>query len=213
MVTRVRGKQTVTGRTPGSAADQPTAVVDPFTLALTAKGVYEAAKAGVDLSVKLYEVTKGDVALVCAVYESATIENRFRLRLRVSSVCPHGIVVNKITLATPKDVPLDMFLLRQSSRGFGWDARSQPEILKPEIAGRSAIRVDSPFVIPPLRTQEIVIEVERAPVLARIFNKRGAALSIDYNVLGHDGDAKHLPVKVLFRDDQPLSAGFFTPDS
>ena len=165
-----------------------------------------AAKAGVDLSVKLYEITKGDVALLCAVYESATLDDRFRLRL--SSVCPHGISVNSITLALPKGAPLRVFLLRESFRGLGWETRSQPAVLQPEIPGRAAIQVASAFVVPPLRTQEVVVEIERAPVLARICNKPGATLSIDYNVLGEDGDAKDLKVKILLRDDHPCRLAF-----
>lgn len=42
-----------------------------------------------DLSVTLYEATKGKVALVCAVLESQSIGDRFRVRLRLSSVCPY----------------------------------------------------------------------------------------------------------------------------
>jgi hypothetical protein len=200
-------------RQPSSAVkEQPTGLVDPVTLGLTAKGIYEAGKAGVDLSVRLYELTKGEVALVCAVTESATIEDRFRVRLRLSSLCPHGIAINKVAMAALKDVPLRVFLLRESSRGFGWDARSQAAVLVPEISGRAAILVETAFVIPPMRTQEVVIELERAPVLQRIYNKRGAAISIAYNVLGDDGDAMDLKVKVLLRDDRPLMAGFFTPE-
>jgi hypothetical protein len=196
----------------GVVKEQPTGLVDPVTLGLTAKGIYEAGKAGVDLSVRLYELTKGEVALVCAVTESATFDDRFRLRLTLSSLCPHGIAINKVAMATLKDVPLQVFLLRGSSRGFGWDTRSPAAVLAPEIPGRAAILVQTAFVIPPMRTQEAVIELERAPVLQRIHNKRGATISINYNILGDDGDARDLRMKLLLRDDRPLMAGFFTPE-
>lgn len=208
-----RGPNGTAARRPsGVAKDQPTGLVDPLTLGLTAKGIYEAAKAGVDLSIRLYELTKGEVAMVCAVTDSATIENRFRLRMRLSSLCPHGIAVNEITLVSLKDVPLQVFLLRESSRGFGWDTRSHAAPLTPEIACRGAIPVASAFVTTPMRSQEVVVEIERAPILQRIYNKRGGSLSINYNVLGEDGDARDLRVKVLLRDDRPMRAAFFTPE-
>ena len=206
-------KKTAARQPSGVAKEQPTGLVDPVTLGLTAKGIFEAGKAGIDLSVRLYEITKGEVALVCAVTDSSTIEDRFRLRLRLSSLCPHGIAINKIAMASLKDVQLQAFLLKEAtSRGFGWDSRTQSPVLTPDVPGRDAIRVESAFLIPPRRSQEVVIEIERTPVLQMIYNKRGASILIDYNVLGDDGDAKDLKVKVLFRDDRPLRAGFFTPE-
>lgn len=206
-------KKTAARQPSGVAKEQPTGLVDPVTLGLTAKGIFEAGKAGIDLSVRLYEITKGEVALVCAVTDSSTIEDRFRLRLRLSSLCPHGIAINKIAMASLKDVQLQAFLLKEAtSRGFGWDSRTQSPVLTPDVPGRDAIRVEGAFLIPPLRSQEVVIEIERTPVLQRIYNKRGASILIDYNVLGDDGDAKDLKVKVLFRDDRPLRAGFLTPE-
>ena len=107
----------------GLARSQPKAAPDPGTIALTAKSIYEAAKAGVDLSVRLYEATKGEVALVCAVFESKTLNDRFRLRLRLSSVCPHSIAINSITALTPKGVPVDLFLMRSAGSSFDSDAK------------------------------------------------------------------------------------------
>ena len=210
-----RAPKTATARRASALAkEHTTGLVDPVTLGLTAKGIYEAGKAGIDLSVRLYELTKGEVALVCAVTDSATIEDRFRLRLRLSSLCPHGIAINKFAMATLKDVPLQVFLLKEAAaRGFGWDSRTQSPVLSPEIPGRDAIRLEATFLIPAMRTQEVVIELERAPVLQRIYNKRGASVLINYNVLGDDGDARDLKVKVLLRDDRPIRAGFFTPES
>ena len=199
----------------GSAKALPTAALDPATLALTAKGIYEAAKAGVDLSVRLYEATKGDLALVCAVLDSqtTTTPGRFRVRLLLSSLCPHGVVVNSVTIGSPKGVPVEIFLLRPATSRIGWNDDSPQTDLSPPLAGKTAMQTASPFLIPPLRAQEIVVEVERAAVLARIYNKRGGTIVVSYDVLGDNGDPRDLRVEVLFRDDQPLVAGFFAPSA
>ncbi|MEO7335620.1 MAG: hypothetical protein ABIV63_03475 [Caldimonas sp.] len=62
-----------------------------------------------------------------------------------------------------------------------------------------------------MRTQEIVVEVDRIAIHQRIHNRRGATLRVTHSVLGDDGDPKAASVKVLFRDDKPMVAGFFTP--
>jgi hypothetical protein len=192
---------------PGSLAhSQPKAILDPGTAALTAKSIYEAAKAGIDLSTKLYEATKGAVAVVCAVHESLAIDDRYRLRLRLSSVCPHSIAINSITALTPKGVPVDLFLMR--SAGSGLDSASKSSDLQPPVSGKVGKRFADAFVIPPMATQEVVVEVKRADVQARIHNRRGGELAVNYNVLGDDGDESEAKVKVLFRDDQPLLAGY-----
>ena len=113
-----------------------------------------------------------------------------------------------------RDVPAQVFLLKEAAaRGFGWDTRTQSPVLTPEVPGRDAIRLEGTFLIPSMRTQEVVIELERAAVLQRLYNKRGATVLVNYNVLGDDGDARDLKVKVLLRDDRPIRAGFFTPES
>jgi hypothetical protein len=194
----------------GSAQIRPTAALDPATIALTAKGIYEAAKAGVDLSVRLYEATKGELAIVGAVLDSRTTSrDRFRLQILLSSVCPHGIVVNAVLFGSPKGAQVDVFLLREATRQVTFDDPAPQTELDPSIAGKNAVQVAGPFLIPPLRAQEIVVEAERAPVLSRIYNKRGGTIVVSYNVLGDNGDPKELKIEILLRDDRPIRAGWF----
>lgn len=198
----------------GSATSRPTAALDPATIALTAKGIYEAAKAGVDLSVRLYEATKGETAMVGAVLDSrTTARDRFRLQLVLSSVCPHAIVVNAVLFGSPKGVPIDVFLLRPSTSRIGWDDDAPRTDLEPYVAGKTAMKISGPFLIPPLRAQEIVVEVDRASVLSRIYNKRGGTILVSYNVLGDNGDPRELKIEILLRDDQPMAAGLSTPSA
>jgi hypothetical protein len=180
----------------GSSQSRPTAALDPATIALTAKGIYEAAKAGVDVSVRLYEATRGEMAMVGAV---------------LASLCPHAIVVNAVLLGSPKGAPIDVFLLRPASSRIGWEDDVPRTGLEPPVAGKTALQIAGPFLIPPLRAQEIVVEADRASVLSRIYNKRGGTILVSYNVLGDNGDPRELKIEILLRDDQPMPAGLSGP--
>lgn len=193
---------------PGDVVTSPKAI-DPATAAMTAKALYEAGKAGVDLSASLYGAIKGAVALVGAVHESLTVNDRFRLRLRLSNLCPHGIAINTFKLASMKEVAVAVYLMRPAA--WRWEDSPESSALTPSVPGKTGVRTSSAFVIPPMGTQEIVVEVDRAAVLARIHNKRGATLTVSYNVLGDDGDEKDLKIEILFRDDQPILAGYPIP--
>jgi hypothetical protein len=196
----------------GGTQSRPTAALDPGTIALTAKGIYEAAKAGVDVSVRLFEATKGEMAMVGAILDSrTTARDRFRVQLLLSSLCPHAIVVNAVLLGSPKGVPVDVFLLRPASSRIGWEEDAPRTDLQPSVAGKTAMQIAAPFLIPPLRGQEVVVEIDRAPVLSRIYNKRGGTILVSYNVLGDNGDAKDLKIEILLRDDQPMTAGLYFP--
>ena len=196
----------------GSSQSRPTAALDPATIALTAKGIYEAAKAGVDVSVRLYEATRGEMAMVGAVLDSrTTARERFRLQVLLSSLCPHAIVVNAVLLGSPKGAPIDVFLLRPASSRIGWEDDVPRTGLEPPVAGKTALQIAGPFLIPPLRAQEIVVEADRASVLSRIYNKRGGTILVSYNVLGDNGDPRELKIEILLRDDQPMPAGLSGP--
>jgi hypothetical protein len=196
----------------GSSQSRPTSLLDPATIALTAKGIFEAAKSGVDVSVRLYEATRGELAIVGAVLDSrTTTRKRFRLQVLLSSLCPHAIVVNAILLGSPKGAPIDVFLLRPASSRIGWEDDAPRTGLQPPVAGKTALQIAGPFLIPPLRAQEIVVEADRASILSRIYNKRGGTILVSYNVLGDNGDPRELKIEILLRDDQPMPAGLSGP--
>jgi hypothetical protein len=113
-----------------------------------------------------------------------------------------------VLLGSLREVPIDVFLLREATSQISFDDPAPQTELNPSIAGKKATQVAAPFLIPPLRAQEIVVEIDRGPVLLRIYNKRGGTIVVSYNVLGDNGDPKELKIEIVLRDDRPIAAGW-----